>query len=125
MKPASLIAVVGALSTLPAANLVAQIWTVNWPVPPLVVPDGSLVGLSDTHWINDAAFVGRHIGEVRVTLELSGGWNGDLFAQLNHNSGFSVLLNRPGVSSSEPFGYGDPGFSVTFADSAANGDIHQ
>ena len=31
-----------------------------------------------------------------MTLNLSGGWNGDLYAYLVHNSGFAVLLNRVG-----------------------------
>ena len=43
---------------------------------------------------------------------------------LQHSSGFSVLLNRPGRSTGNPFGYADSGFTVTLDDAAANGDIH-
>jgi hypothetical protein len=63
--------------------------------------------------------------DVNVTLQLNGGWNGDLYAYLVHPGGFAVLLNRPGVTGSDAFGYGDSVLNVTFADSAANGDIHR
>ena len=56
-------------------------------------------------------------------LQLSGGYNGDLYANVQHGSGMSVLLNRVGVTDGEPFGYDDSGMNVTFADSAA-ADIH-
>src|SRR6185436_13071720 len=40
-----------------------------------------------------------------------------------HESGFSVLLNRPGRRTLDPLGYGDPGFDVLFDDSSPN-DVH-
>jgi subtilisin-like proprotein convertase family protein len=65
------------------------------------------------------------VQEVRVGLNISGSFNGDLYAYLQKgNEGFAVLLNRVGVGSTSPFGYGDAGFSVVLADNAANGDIH-
>jgi subtilisin-like proprotein convertase family protein len=85
-----------------------------------VVPDGSLNGLALSH---DVEGFSGPIADLRVTLNLAGGWNGDLYAYLVHGSGFSVLLNRVGVTSSNPFGFGDPGMSVTFSDTAAS-DIH-
>jgi MYXO-CTERM domain-containing protein len=59
---------------------------------------------------------------VTVGLNISGGYNGDLYAYLaGPNGGFAVLLNRAGVSNSaSAFGYGDSGFNVTFSDAAAN-----
>jgi hypothetical protein len=39
---------------------------------------------------------GPTITDVNVGLQLSGGWNGDLYAYLVHSSGFAVLLNRVG-----------------------------
>lgn len=91
---------------------------------PVVVPDGDLVGVSDTRWINEPAYDGLQIRKVSVYLQFSGGWNGDLFVQLNHNGQHSVLLNRPGVSSTDSYGYGDAGFSITLADSVPRGDVH-
>src|SRR5262249_3288675 len=65
------------------------------------------------------------IADVNVRLNISGGWNGDLYAYLTHSSGFTVLLNRVGVSGSSSFGYGDSGLNVTFDDQASqSADIH-
>ncbi len=86
----------------------------------LSIGDNDLSGLSDTR--SFAALIGA-ITDVNVTLNISGGYNGDFYAYLTHDSGFSVLLNRPGRTAGNTFGYPDSGFSVTFDDSAAN-DIH-
>jgi subtilisin-like proprotein convertase family protein len=59
------------------------------------------------------------ISDVDVKLNISGSWNGDLYGYLVHSSGFTVLLNRVGRTSSSSFGYGDGGFNVTFDDQAA------
>ena len=86
----------------------------------LSIGDNNLSGLSDTRTF--AALIGA-ITDVNVTLNISGGFNGDFYAYLTHDSGFSVLLNRPGRTAVNTFGYPDSGFSVTFDDSAAS-DIH-
>lgn len=55
----------------------------------------------------------------------SDGWLGDLYAYVRHDSGFAVLLNRPGRDDGRIAGYDDSqGVRVSFADSAANGDVH-
>jgi subtilisin-like proprotein convertase family protein len=59
------------------------------------------------------------ITDVSVTLNLSGGYNGDLYAYLSHGSSFAVLLNRVGVGSSSTYGYGDAGFVITLSSTAA------
>ena len=33
-----------------------------------------------------------------MTLNLTGGWNGDLYAYVQYGSGFTALLNRVGVA---------------------------
>lgn len=86
-----------------------------------VVPDGNLTGWSDTRTISGV--VGTNV-DVNVFLELSGGYNGDLYGYLIHDSGFAVLLNRVGRDGTLPFGYGDGGMDIKFDDSAVNGDIH-
>jgi hypothetical protein len=69
------------------------------------------------------------IADFQVTLDIAGtgaggAFNGDYFAELvNDTGGFAVLLNRAGMSSGNPLGNGDNGFSITFSDNAAN-DIH-
>ena len=58
------------------------------------------------------------VSDVNVTLKLTGGFNGDLYAYLVHGSGQAILLNRAGRDTGMPYGYPDPGFSVTLDDEA-------
>ena len=58
------------------------------------------------------------IDVITVTLEITGGWNGDYYAYLQHSTGFSVLLNRPGRTLSRPAGSGGSGVDVIIDDSA-------
>lgn len=89
------------------------------------VPDfDPFQGASSTISVTDSSLIGK----VEVEVTISGGYNGDLYMTLGHDSGFSVLLNRVGRNASSglnSFGYSDSGFShVTFSDDAANGDVH-
>ena len=85
------------------------------------VPDGNITGWSDTRTLS--GLTGNSILNLTVTLQLTGGWNGDIYAYLTHGTGFAVLLNRSGVTGSSPFGYGDNGLNVTFSDTGSS-DIH-
>jgi len=85
------------------------------------IPDGSLNGWSDTRTVTGSGV--HHVADVRVSLTLSGGYNGDLYAYLVHSNGMAVLLNRVGMASTNAFGYEDTGFNVTFS-AAASHDIH-
>jgi len=94
-----------------------------------IIPDNNTVGLVSSL---NLTVPPSAIDTLTVTLNLSSAlgdsaWNGDLYAYLRHSSGpltgFSVLLNRSGLTGSSSVGYGDAGLSVTFSDSAAN-DIH-
>jgi subtilisin-like proprotein convertase family protein len=93
------------------------------------IPDNDANGLVSTLDVNTAV---TPIQNVTVTLNISSAtsdiaWNGDLYAYLTHDdgalSGFAVLLNRVGRTSSDAAGYGDPGFAITLSDTAAN-DVH-
>ena len=90
--------------------------TVNRPIP-----DGSSLGLASV--INVASPIGA-LTDVNVTLHITNGWNGDLFAYLVHDSGYAVLLNRAGRRLLDPYGYEDSGFHVTLDDQAAS-DVHR
>jgi len=81
------------------------------------IPDDNPLGLTLT---TNLTVTGGSIGSVTVGLDISGGYNGDLYAYVaGPNGGFSVLLNRVGVSNNaSAFGYSDSGFNVTFSDSA-------
>ena len=86
-----------------------------------VVPDGNASGLHDVRSIASSI---ANIADVKVRLKINSEFNGDLYAYVRHTNGFAVLLNRVGKTSGLPTGYDDSGFNVTFAGSAANGDIH-
>ena len=83
------------------------------------IPDNNLSGWADTRNINQTEYTGFTVTDVQVTLNVAGGWNGDLYGYLVHDGGFAVLLNRVGQTGTagQTFGYGEAGFSgVTLAD---------
>jgi len=86
-----------------------------------VVPDGNAAGLSDVR--NIASVVGS-ITAITVHLKLTGEYNGDLYAYLRHSNGFTVLLNRPGKTTANAYGYPDSGSDVALLIGATNGDVH-
>lgn len=85
------------------------------------IPDNNPAGVGFNFNLSDPATV---IQNVSITLNLSGGYNGDVYAYLSHGSGFSVLLNRVGRSAANDSGYNNAGFAVTLSGSALP-DIHQ
>ena len=85
------------------------------------LPDGNPSGLADLRNISSSI---TSITDVKVSLNLSGTWNGDIYATLQHDSGFSVLLNRVGRNGGNSFGFGDDGFDVLLDDSGAFPDVH-
>jgi subtilisin-like proprotein convertase family protein len=86
-----------------------------------LIPDGTPTGMASTITISgqDAS-----VADVIVNLDITGSYNGDLYAYLVHDNGFAVLLNRVGSTPTDIYGYGDSGMDVSFSDSAANGNIH-
>jgi subtilisin-like proprotein convertase family protein len=99
-----------------------------------VVPDGNPVGFVSTMTVNTFGD-NNAIDGVRVTLNLSGGYNGDLFGYLvNPNGDLALLLNHvgtgPGGSVQNLYGYADAGMNVVLSDngiagwSSTVGDIH-
>jgi subtilisin-like proprotein convertase family protein len=91
------------------------------------IPDNDPNGYQDIRTVTDIPGV---ITDVNVILDISGGYNGDLYVWLSHGSGLAVLLNRVGVSSANPVGYGNQGFGAdtqqhqfTLDDQAAR-DVH-
>jgi subtilisin-like proprotein convertase family protein len=84
------------------------------------IPDGNPSGFANT--VNLGSLDGI-IQSITLTINVSGGYNGDLYAYISHGSGMSVLLNRVGTGPGDSFGYGDTGFNVTFSGAGAH-DIH-
>jgi hypothetical protein len=89
------------------------------------IPDGNAAGFSDVRTINSAI---AHLSSVRIQLRVAGEFNGDLYGYVRRvnatGTNYCVLLNRPGRTTGNPYGYADAGLDVTFAATAANGDIH-
>jgi subtilisin-like proprotein convertase family protein len=86
------------------------------------IPDGSFSGLS---LAANVAGVDGHIVQVSVDLDVTGGFNGDLYAYLvAPGGGLAVLLNRPGVTNGNPFGYSNAGLNITLDDSGGNYNVH-
>ncbi len=84
-----------------------------------IIQDGNLSGWSDT--INISGVSGS-ISAVSVNIEISGGYNGDLYGYLSYNGALIPLLNRVGVGSTDAFGSGASGMNITLADGGS--DIH-
>ncbi len=87
-----------------------------------IIPDANPNGISSTINVSGAL---PTIIDVNVTINVSGGFNGDLYAYLSYNGILVPLLNRVGTSPLNPFGYSTAGFNnITLDDQAANGNIH-
>lgn len=121
-------AVIALFPLLAASGFAAVIVTETASFTPgLLIPDNSIVGVADTRVLTSQIV---DITNVRVSLNIAGApnagsaFNGDFYAYLTHSTGFSILLNRPGVTAGDPFGYGDSGFNVTLDDVQPVGDIH-
>jgi len=83
------------------------------------IPDGSPVGVSFTGNY-DQATPGATVSSLTVDLSIGGGYNGNLYAFLVAPNGTLVmLLNQPGVTGGNPFGYAGSGMNVTLSDSAS------
>jgi len=86
-----------------------------------IVADANAVGVTER--FSMSGLVGG-VTDVQVHLDLTGGFNGDLYAYLVDPQGqMSVLLNRVGVNGSNPIGYSDAGFNISL-DSLATTNIH-
>ena len=110
-----LIALLVCCGAASATTVISHTWEIG-----ATVPDNSTLGWSDTRFIDSTA---GGILDVQVQLTISGGFNGDLYAYLAHESGFAVLLNRPGRTAANPDGSFTTGVDAVFA-SAAGLDAH-
>jgi subtilisin-like proprotein convertase family protein len=116
MKKYLILILTAAATTTASAQ--PQLLTTNWSggfANNGVVPDNDLSGLTITEMLTGWS---GPVSNVTVTLNLTGGWNGDIYAYLYHDGVMSVLLNRVGTPANSGLGYGDSGFNVTLNDSA-------
>ena len=85
------------------------------------IPDANPVGFASTLTVSGMTGITTNL---TVALNITGGFNGDLYAYLLSPQGsLVVLLNRVGMSSGNYFGYGNAGFNITL-DSASANNIH-
>jgi subtilisin-like proprotein convertase family protein len=96
---------------------VSQSYTIN-----SAIPDNDSTGLAITESFSAPGLIS--ISQLTVSLDITGGENGDYYAYLVHDTGMSVLLNRVGRDSGNSFGYADAGMNITLDDTASSGDIH-
>ena len=73
------------------------------------IPDNDATGVA---YALNFGTAGLHISDIKVSLNISGGWNGDLYAYLSHGSDYAVLLNRVGATTSGADGYGTSGLNI-------------
>lgn len=109
-----------ALLVLPAAGQTTI--TTNFTGVNKVIPDGQATGVADTHAIDFGTLNFSQITDLKLNVTISGGFNGDYYGYLVHDSGFAVVFNRPGVASTNSAGYSNTGFDITLADSG--NDVH-
>lgn len=88
-----------------------------------LIPDGNPSGMSSS---TSFSSVPGTVTSVTVNLDITGGFNGDLYAYLaGPAGGFAVLLNRTGVTSGNSFGYSDSGLNITLSDGSPNIHLYQ
>jgi subtilisin-like proprotein convertase family protein len=92
------------------------------------IRDGNPTGWANTVVVNETL---PYVGHVNVNMNVSSGYNGDLYAYLSHGGVLVPLLNRVGTGisgTSEPqfsFGFSTSGFNnITLDDNATLGSIH-
>jgi subtilisin-like proprotein convertase family protein len=119
----NLTALIIALSSAVTASATLYSSSPDYNIP----DDGSLQSFSITVSGNPET----SITDVNVTLNISGGFNSDLYGYLVFDNGTAgnhaddrtvVLLNRIGITGSNPYGASGEGMNVTLSDGAT--DIH-
>ena len=87
------------------------------------ITDGNLSGYASTINVTSGDVGGSYLTALTLTLNISGGYNGDLYAYVSHNGVLVPLINRVGVSSADALGYDNAGFTITLSASGAN-NVH-
>lgn len=99
----------------------------DWPVNQ-AIPQADPVGITASQTFS--GLLGNPISSVTVDLDITGGYNGTLYAYLvlqnaNGNNATEVLLNQIGVTPTDSLGSSGAGLDVTLSDAGTvNGSIH-
>jgi len=120
MKTTTLMVLAAALLAAGAARATLYTETFN---PGAAIPQGSPVGVAFSGVVGDIP-AGMNVSGLTVGLNLSGGYNGGLYAYLVSPNGTLVtLMNQPGAAVNG-FGASGAGMNISLQDAAtANGNI--
>jgi len=120
MKLASLRTIIALIL---GADMVAQAGMIyNYGGSAYDIPDGNLAGAYSQITVSGAD---SPLSDISVAINISGGYNGDLYAYLSHNGVLVPLLNRIGVSGASAFGVSGAGMNVILSDASGfNGNLH-
>ena len=84
------------------------------------IPDGNPVGLTIDGIVSGHPS-GMTVGGLTVSLNISGGYNANLYAYLESpNKKLVALMNQPGVSEDNSFGASGAGMNITLLDGASS-----
>jgi len=112
----------GVVTTLTCAGIRGALYSESFAVNS-AIPDGNPVGAVFRGAVSDASG-GSTVGSLSVTLNITGGYNGDLYSYLVAPNGtMVVLMNQPGVTTGNPFGFSGSGFNITLSDTGTDGNI--
>lgn len=118
----ALLAAIGASTPPPASGQVVLNYRFNVGA---AVPDGGELVDARTVVGDNGPVAKTEISVNLVPVVAGDGFNGDLYLSLGHADKLAVLLNRPGKNTAGQLGYSDTeGLALTFAQGAANGDVH-
>ena len=128
MKKSLLLGMLTVSAFLPAQAALYSIGNVNGSGTSLnqTIYDANPSGITSSLVVSGA---GSSLSAITVTVNISGGYNGDLYGYLSYNGTLVTLLNRVGTGSGGPiqstFGYSTAGFNnVSLSDAGTGGNIH-
>ena len=123
--PMNLLILKSALALAVGGGLSVQAGIYTYSGSAYNIPDGNLSGTYSQVTVGGAA---SSLSDISVAINVSGGYNGDLYAYLSYNGALVPLLNRVGVgsapSTTSAVGCSDSGLHLVLSDSGAHGDIH-
>lgn len=112
------------LTGLACGSLLSHAALISSTTVGMDVLDNSISGLASAATVSGAGTLSAG-SQLQVNLNISGGWNGDLYVYLSHGDlPVAILLNQVGATAGNPAGYEEAGFAVSFRDDALNGDVH-
>ena len=109
------------VALLLGAGLTAPAGIYSYTGSAYTIPDGNLAGAYSQISVSGA---NSSFSDITVTLTVSGGYNGDLYAYLSHDGKLVPLLNRIGVSSGNAFGSSGAGLNNLTLSDSGSGNIH-